>query len=490
MNRRIFIHRSLVALALTTSVKGISCAGGKGKNESKYHVKQFEDTGLAQFSYAVEADNKIILIDPARDPEPYYVYAAERGSTIVAVVESHPHADFVSSHLQIYREKNVPIYVSKLAKVTYPSEPFDDGDTIKINNDVILRALNTPGHSPDSISIVLQLAGKDIAVFSGDALLLGGVGRPDLREYSGEAIAQRDRLARAMYNSLFTKYSLLDDHVIVYPAHGAGTLCATTLSDAKQSTIGHEKQHNFAFQKRTEDDFVRLLLAEEPIVPAYFPFDVEINKRGAADLLPALAAIPTINTQEIVRSKSLIIDTRSSKQYHASHLAGSINIPERAKSETWLGTLVEPDHGFFLIVDRESEITDRLAKLAKIGYEGSVQGVVIYEEGGGLASTAFDKENFDENQDEYHILDVRNASEVESTPVFEKAHHVALADLLHTLDRIPLDKPIAVHCASGYRSAIASSIIKKYRPEAKVVDIGEEIKSYGAAGTKSNEINK
>ncbi|MFD2966407.1 MBL fold metallo-hydrolase [Sphingobacterium bambusae] len=489
MNRRIFIHRSFFALALTTGVKGISCSGGREKKGSEYLIKQFEDTGLAQFSYAVEAENKIVLIDPARDPQPYYAYASARGARIIGVVETHPHADFVSGHLQIHREKNVPIYVSALAKVSYPSERFDDGDTIKISNDVVLRALNTPGHSPDSISIVLQVAGKDIAVFSGDALLLGGVGRPDLREYSGEAIAQRYHLARQMYHSLFTKYSLLDDDVIVYPAHGAGTLCATALSDAKQSTIGHEKQHNTAFQKRAEDDFVRLLLAEQPIVPAYFPFDVEINKKGATDLSPALDSIPTVTTREIDLAKSLVIDTRPSKQYHGSHLKGSINIPERAKSETWVGTLVEPERGFFVVVDKESEARDRLAKLAKIGYEGFVQGVMIYQEGDGLASTAFNKENFDRNQQDYHILDVRNASEVESNPVFKQAKHIALADLTQALDRIPTDKPIAVHCASGYRSAIASSIIKKYRPEVEVIDIGEEIKGYSASNKKANDIN-
>jgi glyoxylase-like metal-dependent hydrolase (beta-lactamase superfamily II) len=188
-------------------------------------IKQFEDKNLAHFSYAIVSNGEIALIDPARDPQPYYDFAKQNTAKIIAVIETHPHADFVSSHLEIKNTAGATIYVSKLLSADYPHQTFDEGDAIVLGT-ITLKSLNTPGHSPDSISIVaIDEAGKEKAVFTGDTLFIGDCGRPDLREQAGAITAQRAELAKDMYHSLRNKLMTLPDDVLVYPAHGAGSLC-------------------------------------------------------------------------------------------------------------------------------------------------------------------------------------------------------------------------------------------------------------------------
>src|SRR5690554_6737235 len=247
----------------------------------RYQIKQFEDKGLAHFSYAVLVNTEIVLIDPARNPQLYYDFAAENNAKIVGVIETHPHADFVSSHYEIHKAVGAAIYVSEMVGADYPFQAFDEGDEIDLGDGIKLRALHTPGHSPDSISIVLSDKGKDKAVFTGDTLFIGDVGRPDLREKAGKLQAKREELARLMYQSTREKLMTLGDDVIVYPAHGSGSLCGKSLSDAQSSTIGQEKMSNYALQEMSEEDFVKILLEDQPFIPKYFPYDVAFNKQGA-----------------------------------------------------------------------------------------------------------------------------------------------------------------------------------------------------------------
>lgn len=478
MKRRLFIHQSLLAIAIAGSSKMLACTGS-GRKAVNYEIKQFEDEGLAQFSYAIEANKKLVIIDPSRDPRPYYDYAAARGAEIVAVIETHSHADFVSAHLQVHQERNVPVLVSKLAKATFPHQDFDEPDVFPISDHVSLRAINTPGHSADSISVLLLVDGKEVAVFTGDALLLGGVGRPDLREYSGEAASQREYLAKQMYETIQHKYSPLADDVLVYPAHGAGSLCGQALSKEKVSSIGQEKKTNFAFQPTTQEAFVAHLLRDQPDIPAYFPFAIEVNKNGAQSLLPALSAVARLAAISLNELPTFIVDTRPVEQFRTGHFIGSINIPDRLKSETWIGTLVEPNEPFYLVVEDQASIQPRLEKIAKIGYEALVKGVLVYEEQQkGQQSASFDTTAFETQSGQYLILDVRSEEEAKAKPVFADAQVIPLTRLKDQLARITTDKPIVVHCATGYRSAVASSLIKKYKPEAQVIDIGEKIKNY------------
>ncbi|MDQ3291691.1 MAG: MBL fold metallo-hydrolase, partial [Bacteroidota bacterium] len=226
-------------------------------------IEQFEDKGLAHFSYIISSEGQMAVIDPARNPQPYYEYANLHDACLIAVIETHPHADFVSSHQEIALTKEATIYASKLTGATYEHQSFDDGDSIQVG-EVTLHAINTPGHSPDSISVLVKdESGHPVALFSGDTLFIGDVGRPDLRENVGSITAKREELARQMYHSLHDKIMPLPDEVIVYPAHGAGSLCGKGMSDAKRSSIGAEKRSNPALQNMREDDFVKYLLADQ-----------------------------------------------------------------------------------------------------------------------------------------------------------------------------------------------------------------------------------
>ena len=242
-------------------------------------IQQFEDKGLAHYAYAIYSDqtNEIVLIDPARDIKPYLDYAAQQAARIVGVIETHPHADFVSSHLELQETTGAAVYCSRLVGAGYPYTGFDEGDEISLG-DITLRALNTPGHSPDSISIVLAYKGQDSAVFTGDTLFIGDCGRPDLRENAGNITAGREQLAKQMYHSLREKLMVLADDVLVYPAHGAGTLCGKSLSDADSSTIAAEKVSNWSLGDYTETEFVKELLSQQPFIPKYFQYDVTLNR--------------------------------------------------------------------------------------------------------------------------------------------------------------------------------------------------------------------
>ena len=225
-------------------------------------IKQFEDKNLAHYSYAIVSNEEVALIDPSRNPQLYYDFAKQHHAKITTVIETHPHADFVSCHLEINKTTEAKIYVSKLLSAEYTHQTFDDGDVIKLGN-IALKALNTPGHSPDSISIVaIDENGKQQAVFTGDTLFIGDCGRPDLRESAVAITAARQELAKQMYHSLRNKLMTLPDDVLVYPAHGAGSLCGKGLSAANTSTIGAEKSSNWSLQNMSEEDFVKELLAE------------------------------------------------------------------------------------------------------------------------------------------------------------------------------------------------------------------------------------
>lgn len=479
MKRRSFIHQSSFALlAFGMSNAMASCLRTSKENGSSFEIKQFEDEGLSHFSYAILVDRKIVLVDPARDPRPYYDYAESHEAKIVGVIETHPHADFISSHLQIHQEKQAKIYVSKLVKATYPHEAFDEGDTIVLSDTVKLMALNTPGHSPDSISVVLREQDQDKVVFTGDALLFGSVGRPDLREYSQEVATQRQQLAQQMYHTIHRKYALLDDSVLVYPTHGAGSLCGHAIRDVKVSTIGYERVHNFAFQIRDEQEFVDKLLQDQPYIPRYFPYNVEINKKGVGALEQSIKAIPIFVAGHSDFSSAVLVDSRESQPFRKSHLPQSINIPDNKKFETWLGTIIPPEDSFYLIVGTDEEKEERLVKAAKIGYERLVKGVIIYGEHQGETSRDFDQEWFDANQGKYVILDVRTDKEASEDSIFDDAIHIPLSELKEKIGTLPTDKAIFVHCASGYRSSIGSSLIKKYSSDIEVYDIGSDIKKY------------
>lgn len=447
-------------------------------------IKQFEDKNLAHYSYAIISTGEVALIDPARDPQPYYDFAKQHNAKITTVIETHPHADFVSSHLEIHNTTNATIYVSRLLGAEYPHQAFDEGDAIILGN-ITLKALNTPGHSPDSISIVaIDENGKEHSVFTGDTLFIGDCGRPDLREQAGAITAARADLAKQMYHSLRNKLMTLPDDVLVYPAHGAGSLCGKSLSQQNNSTISAEKINNWSLQQMSEADFVKELLTDQRFIPKYFPFDVAVNKKGADAYERSIKKVPKgepVTCAACANSLNpniLIVDTRSQKQFKKGHLKNAINLMNDIKFETWLGSIVNPGEQFYLIAGNEIVLNQLIERTAKIGYEKQI--ALAFVSGYGNTSMQFfDSEELKTNPDDYTIIDVRNPSEVKNNKIFQKSIHIPLHDLRERTNEIPIHKPIVVHCAGGYRSAAGSSMIKsKLNGTSQVFDLGEAVKQF------------
>lgn len=442
-------------------------------------IKQFEDKALSQYSYAIlsEDQSAVILIDPARDIRPYLEYATANHAKITTVIETHPHADFISSHLELHEQTGAVIYCSTQTGAAYAHQPFDGGQTIR-SGELSFKAIDTPGHSPDSISVLLTYNGKDHAVFTGDTLFIGDCGRPDLRENTGNQKALRMELARQMYHSLREKLMVLADDVIVYPAHGAGTLCGKDLRDANQSTIGDEKKDNWSLQEMDPDQFVSRLLNDQPFIPQYFPYDVEVNRQGAPALQAALSGIRITKPAANFIPDEIVIDTRAAADFKEGHLSGSFNLMLDGKFETWLGAILPPHEPFYLLAADTVSLQQAMERSARIGYEPFIKAGLIMNTGS-EKQTPFDEAYFRQHTDEFTIIDVRNASELKKRQIFSHAINIPLPELRLRLKEIPLDKPIAVHCAGGYRSAAASSILEAALPDnMEITDIGERISSF------------
>jgi len=441
-------------------------------------IQQFEDKGLGHYSYAVlsECEKQLIIIDPARNPQPYYDYAKVEGAKIVGIIETHPHADFVSGHLEIHRSTGATIYASKLLAGDYPHQPFDEGAILPLGK-IKLKALNTPGHSPDSISIVLEHEGKDKAVFTGDTLFIGDVGRPDLRENVGNLKAKRAELAAQLYDSTHNKLMQLADDVTVYPTHGAGSLCGKALSNVPKSTIGVEKRSNYALQAMDKEAFVQLITEGQPFIPKYFGYDVDLNKRGAEDYALSVKAVKILKNADSLEKEVLLIDARPQAAFKSGHFKGAINLQNGGKFETWLGSIVEPQEEFYLLASSEGELYELIGKAAKIGYESKIK-AAIYSKGGGESTPQVDLAHFKAHKEAYTIVDIRNASELKQERIFDDALHIPLPELRERANEIPANKPIIVHCAGGYRSAAGSSILQGLLEHVTVYDLGDRVQEF------------
>jgi hydroxyacylglutathione hydrolase len=440
-------------------------------------VHQFYDKGLAHASYAIIRSGRMVVIDPARNPQPYYDFAELHNADITGVIETHPHADFVSSHLEIHQNTGAVIYVSKLAGAGYPHESFDDGDVIQLD-DVKLKAINTPGHSPDSICILLEdEKGRYCAVFTGDTLFAGDVGRPDLRESVGNITAKKEELARQMFHSTREKLMTLPADVTVYPAHGPGSLCGKSMSPDLQSSIGKELRDNYALQLMDEAAFVKTLMADQPFMPKYFGYDVELNKTGAPGFEESVGMVTRPSTDIKLKEGVLVIDTRQKEEYRNGHVKGAINLQDAEKFETWLGSVVGPEEVFYLQAASDNELEIVINKTAKIGYEKNIKAAILTPAAAKEQSPVLDMGDFKTNPGHYTIIDVRNHAEIKAGKLFKDALTIPLPELRERVSEIPADKPIVVHCAAGYRSAAAVGIIQSV-VDTPVYDLGEAINDW------------
>lgn len=442
-------------------------------------IIQIEDKNLAHYSYVLISEGEIALVDPARNPQPYYDLAKQYDAKIVAVFETHPHADFVSSHLEIHNNTGATIYVSKLLGAMYEHKSFDEGDIIHVGN-ITLKALNTPGHSPDSICIVVvNEKGKEEGVFTGDTLFIGDCGRPDLRENAGTITADREVLAKQMYHSLRNQLMALPDDAKVYPAHGAGSLCGRGLSTNNSSTIGLEKATNWSLQEMSEDEFVKELLHNQPFVPKYFTYDVELNKKGAHEYKESIAKVNMSGQVPLHFNNHPIIDTRDEANFKKGFFKNSINLMDDVKFETWLGSVIEPGEKFYLLSGNKNKLHTLIERTAKIGYEEQIEMAFIADEIRGETMNTLDIEHFRNSMQEYTVMDIRNPGEIKEKRFFENTLDIPLYELRERIAEIPTGKPIVVHCAGGYRSAAGVSIIKNaLNNNSEIFDLGMAIKTF------------
>lgn len=445
-------------------------------------IERFYDEKLAHASYLIVSDGAAAVVDPARDPKPYLDFAKAHNATIVAVFETHPHADFVSSHLEFITKHGATTYVHPNMGVNYPATPLDHGEQIQVG-EVYFKALFTPGHSPDhNTYLLIDAKGKETAVFTGDSLFIGDVGRPDLRESAGNLTGKRAELAGMMYDTIQNIFKPMGDDIKVFPAHGAGSLCGKNLSDATESTIGQERATNWAFKMESKEAFVDALLEGQPFVPKYFPYSVEMNRIGAPDYEPSVQQVNRMERNAELEKGIAVVDIREAADYQAGHLPGSFNIPntEGDRFETWVGSIISPEENFYLVGTDPDKLDNAIRRLAKIGYEKLIKGAGLYDTDRMTETTpAFDVEDFKLHMDQYTIVDLRNANEVaDNGRIFDDAMVVSLPELREKYDQIPTDKPVVLHCAGGYRSAVGSSILHTLQPNARVLDMSEHVKSF------------
>lgn len=444
------------------------------------NVEQIYDKGLAHGAYAIESDGKVALVDPGRNPQPYIDFAQKHNAKIVAVFETHPHADFASSHLEFQKRFGAKIYINPKVGVSYDFVPLEDGDEVKLGK-VTFRTLFTPGHSPDhNTYLLLDEQDKPYAVFTGDSLFVGDVGRPDLREGAGNINMKKEELAAQMYDTVQNIFMPLADEVIVYPAHGGGSACGKSMSmDETFSTIGKEKASNWAMQVQEKAAFISTLLEGQVNIPKYFPYEVEMNRKGFAPFEESVNNVPRLSDSQALSSGVLIIDTRNAESFKKGHIPGAVNLPDGEKFEQWLGAIVAPNEPYYLLAPSVEKLDAMIRKTAKIGYERFIKGALVIDNIGHKKSSYADAEAVRKHPEKFTIVDVRDNNEVRVNKIFKHSLHIPLSELRDRVGELPVDKPLVVHCAGGYRSAVGSSILEKvFENNAEVLDLGDAIKTF------------
>jgi rhodanese-related sulfurtransferase/glyoxylase-like metal-dependent hydrolase (beta-lactamase superfamily II) len=438
-------------------------------------LKQYYLGCLAHASYLLgdEESRTAIIVDPQRDIQQYLADAEQFGLQIRHVFLSHFHADFVAGHLELRDSCGATIYLGARAKAEYKFVAMKDGDTLDFPG-LRLQVLETPGHTIESISILVFDRGKDAAiphaVLTGDTLFIGDVGRPDLRASLGWSATE---LGALLFDSLHDKLLTLPNEVLVYPAHGAGSLCGKKLSSDTVSTLGDQRRLNYALKPTSKEEFVRLVTADQPDAPPYFTYDAVLNTRERVTLQENLDLVhKPVELAEVLQmgeGGAQFLDVRDPEQYAKGHLAGSINIGLGGQYATWAGTVLDRARPIVIIAEpgREQEAALRLGR---IGFD-HVRG---YLEGGMEAlaarpdlvwptdrvSVLIAAEDMASGELSL-ILDVRTPHEWTAKHI-EGSLNIPLNHLEDRIEEVPRDRRIAVHCAGGYRSSIAASILQQY----------------------------
>jgi glyoxylase-like metal-dependent hydrolase (beta-lactamase superfamily II)/rhodanese-related sulfurtransferase len=429
------------------------------------YVEQLYTGCLAEAAYYIESNGEAAIIDPMREIEPYLEMLEKRGAKLKYVLETHFHADFVSGHLDLAKQTGAKLIFGPTASPNYSSYIAEDGERFELGK-IEIQVLHTPGHTMESSTyLLIDENGKDHAVFTGDTLFIGDVGRPDLAVKSD---LTKEDLAALLYESLQNKILPLADEVVVYPAHGAGSQCGKNLSSETVSTIGEQRKFNYALQPMTKDQFVEVVTEGIADPPAYFPENARINREGYQNIDEVLKRnlnpLALEKFEEAINKGALVLDTRHENLFEKGSLKYSVNIPLNGQYAVWVGSLIPIDREIVLITEPGKE-HESVLRLARVGFEkvlGYLEGGVETWEKSGKAVqtvTSIEPEEMLEYADSgYEILDVRRSTEAETEHV-SGAINISLVDLENRLEELDKDGKYLVHCAGGYRSMIAASIL-------------------------------
>ncbi|WP_374987040.1 rhodanese-like domain-containing protein [Streptomyces fradiae] len=428
---------------------------------------------LSQASYMIadETTGKAVVVDPRRDVAEYLADADARGFTVVGVINTHFHADFVAGHLEMAARTGAWIGYGRRAETEYPIRPLADGETVSLG-DVTLKIMETPGHTPESISVlVYEHAGDTVpyGVLTGDALFIGDVGRPDLLASVG---VTAEELGAMLHDSVQNKLMALPDEVRVFPAHGAGSACGKNLSTERQSTIGAQRATNYACRPMSRDDFVAIVTAGQSAAPGYFGYDAALNRQDRALFDPAAAPRPLTADEFTARraAGAVVVDTRGPQEFAAGHLRGALNIPADGRFAEQAGTVLPADAELLVVADqnREEEIVTRLARIGFDRVGGYLRSpddalAALAEEvtPASRLTVAQVRAALDGDTPPV-VVDVRNCGERAEHGAVDGALHIALGELPRRLDEIPRDRPLVLHCAGGHRSSIAASLLRHH----------------------------
>lgn len=432
-------------------------------------VEHFYLGCLAHASYLIGSEGVAAVVDPQRDVEIYLDAAAKRGLNIQHILETHLHADFVSGHRELAERTGATIYLGANSGATFSHHAVNDGESLTFG-DCRLDFLSTPGHTAESICIVmtdLAQPARPRGVFTGDTLFVGDVGRPDLsRDHTPQ------QLAALLYRSLHEKLLKLPDDTEVFPAHGAGSLCGRQMSNERSSTIGKERRTNYALQARSSDEFVHLLTDDLPPRPEYFLRDVELNRQGAGSLdhIPAPRPLSAADVRRLQSEGAIVLDTRPAVQFGAGHVPGSVHIALSGQYASWAARILGLDRAIVLVAEDLERVRESQVRLARVGIE-DVRG---YLDNGiaGWTAAGFDIQSVPQvSPQEFQrlletepgrvaVLDVRERAEVEAGAIAHSAW-IPLGQLQQRIGEVERGKLLVVHCKGGYRSSIATSILRR-----------------------------
>jgi hydroxyacylglutathione hydrolase len=430
------------------------------------YIEQLYTGCLAEAAYYIESNGEAAIIDPLRETEPYLALAEKRGARIKYIFETHFHADFVSGHLDLAKKSGAQIVFGPTAAPSYDAVIATDGQEFTIGA-LTMKVLHTPGHTMESSCYLLRdPQGKDHSIYTGDTLFIGDVGRPDLAVKTN--LTQED-LAGLMYESLHNKIMPLADEIIVYPGHGAGSQCGKNLSKETFDTLGNQKKTNYALQPMSKADFIKELTTGLMAPPAYFPENVKLNKYG----YESIDEVMTRNVQALtpqafqmeVESGAYILDTRNPEVFEQGFMPGAINVGLNGQYAVWVGTVVPFGKRLVLVLEPGKE-AESILRLARVGYDnvaGYLSSMDAWQAAGMPVDrvTSISADGIRTEMDKGAVVvDVRNPAEFESSHIAE-AMNLPLADLNKRLSELKPEQRYVIHCAGGYRSMIAASMLKE-----------------------------